>query len=97
MNEVDATLTGSLPSNLPPYPCTLPPVRPLQTLEVPTPEPAPEVHPAIPPKVPSGLQTELHETQASLAPHIDKIRELEGLLKEQESIIYQTRRRLNSL
>ncbi|KAF9493145.1 hypothetical protein BDN71DRAFT_1591270 [Pleurotus eryngii] len=86
MNEVDATLTGSLPSNLPPYPCTLPPVRPLQTLEVPAPEPAPEVHPAIPSIVLSDLQTEFHETQASLASHVDKIRELEGLLEEQECI-----------
>ncbi|KAF9487284.1 hypothetical protein BDN71DRAFT_663756 [Pleurotus eryngii] len=86
MSEGDATLTGSLPSNLPPYPRTLPPVRPLQTLGVPAPEPAPEVHPAIPPTVLSDLQTEFHETQASLTSHVDKIRELEGLPEEQESI-----------
>lgn len=44
------------------------------------------MQPAIPPTALSDLQTQLHETQASLASHVDKIRELEGLLKEQESI-----------
>ncbi|KAF7430144.1 hypothetical protein PC9H_005844 [Pleurotus ostreatus] len=86
MSEVHDTLGGSLPSNLPPYPHTLPPVRPLQTSDVPAREPEPEVHPSISPTALSDLQTQLHETQASLASHVDKIRELEDLRKEQESI-----------
>ncbi|KAF4564093.1 hypothetical protein EYR36_003345 [Pleurotus pulmonarius] len=84
MSEVHDTLGGSLPSNLPPYPHTLPPVRPLQTSDAP--EPEPEAHPAIPPTALSDLQAQLHETQASLASHIDKTRALEGLLNEQESL-----------
>ncbi|KAF9486872.1 hypothetical protein BDN71DRAFT_793300 [Pleurotus eryngii] len=84
MSEVHDTLGGSLPSNLPPYPHTLPPIRPLQTSDAP--ELEPEAHPPIPPTAFSDLQAQLHETQASLASHIDKTRALKGLLNEQESI-----------
>ncbi|KAF9486732.1 hypothetical protein BDN71DRAFT_1437368 [Pleurotus eryngii] len=57
MSEVHDTLGGSLPSNLPPYPHTLTPVRPLQPSDVPASEPEPEVHPAIPPTALSDLRT----------------------------------------
>ncbi|KAF4574211.1 hypothetical protein EYR36_005543 [Pleurotus pulmonarius] len=65
-------------------PTYITPVRPLQTLDAP--EPEPEARPAIPPTALSDLQAQLHKTQASVASHIDKTRALEDLLNEQESL-----------
>ncbi|KAF9486928.1 hypothetical protein BDN71DRAFT_1514480 [Pleurotus eryngii] len=73
MPSIDAEHSAS-PSNLPPCPHTLTPVRPLQPSDVPASEPEPEVHPAISPTALSDLQTQLRKTQASLASHVDKIR-----------------------
>jgi len=44
------------------------------------PAPAPE-HPAL-----SELRTELHQTQASLTSHVDKVHALEDMLAEHEAI-----------
>ncbi|KAF8881790.1 hypothetical protein BD779DRAFT_1473265 [Infundibulicybe gibba] len=94
MNEIHDTLGGTLPSNIPPYPHTLPPVRPSQSSshhdpasssaspEQPSSAPAPAASAA----AFSDLLSQLHETQASLATHIEKIRALEGVLAEQETI-----------
>ncbi|KAG2118669.1 uncharacterized protein F5147DRAFT_800677 [Suillus discolor] len=81
------------PQNLPHFPQSLPPVRSQQTSGNSAPIPAsaapanpeppapPLEHPAL-----SELRTELHETQASLASHVDKVRTLEDMLAEHEAI-----------
>ncbi|KAG2098915.1 uncharacterized protein F5147DRAFT_712676 [Suillus discolor] len=93
MNDIHDTLGGSVPQNLPHFPQSLPPVRSQQTSGNSAPAPAsaapanPEP-PAPPPEHPalSELRTELHETQASLASHVDKVRALEDMLAEHEAI-----------
>ncbi|KIK33313.1 hypothetical protein CY34DRAFT_18449 [Suillus luteus UH-Slu-Lm8-n1] len=93
MNDIHDTLGGSVPQNLPHFPQSLPPVRSQQTSTTSAPAPAsaapaiPEP-PAPPPEHPalSELRTELHETQASLASHVDKVRALEDMLAEHEAI-----------
>ncbi|KAL0958532.1 hypothetical protein HGRIS_000673 [Hohenbuehelia grisea] len=90
MNEIHDTLGGSLPQNLPALPHSLPPVRPPQPQEPPAAsDPPPSGALAGQPPPPAALaelHTQLCETQASLQAHVVKIRELEGLLKEHESI-----------
>ncbi|KAK7018571.1 glycosyltransferase family 69 protein [Favolaschia claudopus] len=92
MNEIQDTLGGSLPSNLPVFPHVLPPVRP----------PQPEQNGSSPPQqYPPGpatnspalseLQSQLVSTQSSLASHVDKIRALEGVFAEQEAIKQEVR------
>ncbi|KAJ6589137.1 hypothetical protein B0H19DRAFT_1103020 [Mycena capillaripes] len=101
MNDIQDTLGGSLPPNLPPYPHVLPPVRPPPT------EPSassdaspPQLHPpqshpsengANGVVVLSDLQSQLLTTQSSLASHVDKIRALEGVFAEQEAIKQEVR------
>ncbi|KAG9311491.1 hypothetical protein JVU11DRAFT_7687 [Chiua virens] len=85
MNDIHDTLGGSLPPNIPHYPPNLPPVRP------PQPQPAHEpVQPtdsgSIPVNILNELRSQLHETQASLATHVDKVRALEDMLAEHEAI-----------
>ncbi|KAG2127123.1 hypothetical protein DEU56DRAFT_706101, partial [Suillus clintonianus] len=93
MNDIHDTLGGSVPQNLPHFPQLLPPVRSQQasTTSAPTPAsaaPANPEPPAPPPEHPglSELRSELHETQASLASHVDKVRALEDMLAEHEAI-----------
>ncbi|KAG1893822.1 uncharacterized protein F5891DRAFT_962430 [Suillus fuscotomentosus] len=93
MNDIHDTLGGSVPQNLPHFPQSLPPVRSQQTSanSAPAPTsaaPANPEPPAPPPEHPalSELRTELHETQASLASHVDKVRALEDMLAEHEAI-----------
>ncbi|KAF7326400.1 Glycosyltransferase family 69 protein [Mycena venus] len=92
MNDIQDTLGGSLPQNLPPFPHVLPPVRPPQA-ESSAPSP-PQLHPPAPetgsPAL-SELQSQLLTTQSSLASHVDKIRALEGVLAEQEAIKQEVR------
>ncbi|KAF9463266.1 hypothetical protein BDZ94DRAFT_1259519 [Collybia nuda] len=101
MTEINETLGGALPPNLPPYPHSLPPVR--------QPQPQSQQHSAAPstsgsPEQPSiapsatvtasalvDLQNQLQETQSSLTSHVDKIRALEGVLTEQETIKQEIR------
>ncbi|KAG5340641.1 hypothetical protein C0989_000896 [Termitomyces sp. Mn162] len=101
MNEIHDTLGGILPSNLPSYPSTLPSVRPSQPqLQEPSgpassavsPEqPATAPSPALTSSVLTDLQAKLHETQSSLSTHVDKIRVLESVFAEQESIKLEVR------
>ncbi|KAG2033892.1 hypothetical protein BDR03DRAFT_648955 [Suillus americanus] len=93
MNDIHDTLGGSVPQNLPHFPQSLPPVRSQQTSTTSAPVPAPAAPanpepPAPPPEHPalSELRTELHETQASLASHVNKVRALEDMLAEHEAI-----------
>ncbi|KAJ2912943.1 hypothetical protein MD484_g7470, partial [Candolleomyces efflorescens] len=103
LGEVHDTLGGGLPTNLPPFPSVLPPVRPASELSPPPPPPPPSAPPesqppppppppapAPEPTVPSqtivDLQNQLRETQHSLASQLDKIRALEAVLAEQESM-----------
>ncbi|KAJ7603989.1 hypothetical protein DFH06DRAFT_1487894 [Mycena polygramma] len=92
MNDIQDTLGGSLPPNLPSYPHALPPVRP----------PTAEQSGASPPQLYapqnqapeaalSDLQSQLLTTQSSLASHVDKIRALEGVFAEQEAIKQEVR------
>ncbi|KAG6888165.1 hypothetical protein C0995_010176 [Termitomyces sp. Mi166 len=101
MNDIHDTLGGNLPPSLPSYPSALPPVRPsqpqLQDSSVPasssvSPEqPAAAPSSALTSSVLTDLQAKLHETQASLSTHVDKIRVLEGVFAEQESIKLEVR------
>lgn len=85
MNELQDTLGGSLPPSLPPLPHNLPPVRPPQP---PTTNEAGQSSESgtIPVPALNELRSELHETQASLASHVDKVRALEDMLAEHEAI-----------
>ncbi|TDL24867.1 hypothetical protein BD410DRAFT_785591 [Rickenella mellea] len=79
MGEIGDVMSGGQPSNLPPYPHALPPVR------------APQQHPPHSEADSSSsalqtLQTQLAETQASLSNHVEKIRALENLLSEHEGM-----------
>ena len=91
------------PQNMPPYPHTLPPVRPTQTGSS-SPNQAESGGPtelssgtqATSSSAPnstllSDLQSQLRETQTSLASHVEKIRTLETALKEQEVIRHEVR------
>ncbi|KAJ7471762.1 hypothetical protein FB451DRAFT_1250862 [Mycena latifolia] len=98
MNDIQDTLGGSLPPNLPPLPHVLPPVRPPPTEpSVPSPPQlhAPQSHPqentANGAEALSDLQSQLLTTQSSLATHVDKIRALEGVFAEQEAIKQEVR------
>lgn len=85
MNELQDTLGGSLPPSLPPLPHNLPPVRPPQP---PTTNEAGQSSESgtIPVPALNELRSQLHETQASLASHVDKVRALEDMLAEHEAI-----------
>ncbi|EED77677.1 predicted protein [Postia placenta Mad-698-R] len=90
MNEIHDTLGGNLPPNLPPHPSNLPPVMPPQSQQQQQ-ESEQQQPPAAPSSSESGLalselQSQLRETQMSLASHIDKIRSLETMLAEHEAI-----------
>ncbi|KAH7882857.1 hypothetical protein F5I97DRAFT_1930483 [Phlebopus sp. FC_14] len=85
MNELHDTLGGALPPNIPHFPSNLPPVRP------PPPANASDHGPSadsgsVPASALNELRTQLHETQASLASHVDKVRALEDMLAEHEAI-----------
>lgn len=85
MNELQDILGGTLPPSLPHFPQSLPPVRP------PPPPSANELSPptdsgTVPASAINDLRNQLHETQASLASHVDKVRALEDMLAEHEAI-----------
>jgi hypothetical protein len=73
------------PPNLPPYPLSLPPVRPPPQNQDP-PEPTQPSTTALTAPALSDLQGQLHDTQSSLAVHIDKVRALEGVLAEHDAM-----------
>ncbi|KAF8137168.1 hypothetical protein EV363DRAFT_1253657 [Boletus edulis] len=83
MNDIHDTLGGALPSNFPHFPPNLPPVRaPQPTHELSQPTDSGSV----PATALNEFRTQLHETQASLATHVDKVRALEDMLAEHEAI-----------
>ncbi|KAG2118589.1 hypothetical protein DEU56DRAFT_929839 [Suillus clintonianus] len=93
MNDIHDMLSGLVPQNLPHFHQLLPPVRSQQasTTSAPTPTSATPTNlepPAPPPEHPglSKLHSELHETQANLASHVDKVCALEDMLAEHEAI-----------
>ncbi|KAI0088767.1 hypothetical protein BDY19DRAFT_993606 [Irpex rosettiformis] len=92
MNEIHETLGGNLPPSHPPYPQTLPPVvppQPSQPSDLSNGSPsnqAPAPRSSDSSSALSELQSQLHETQLSLAAHVDKIRTLENMLAEHEAI-----------
>ncbi|KAJ7074466.1 hypothetical protein C8F01DRAFT_1100571 [Mycena amicta] len=88
MNDIQDTLGGSLPSNLPQYPHALPPVRPPSAQPVATdaPPPPPDNGPAL-----ADLQSQWLSTQSSLAAHVDKVRALEGVFADQEALKEEVR------
>ncbi|KAI6021229.1 hypothetical protein EDC04DRAFT_2901297 [Pisolithus marmoratus] len=85
MNELQDTLGGTLPPNLPPLPQNLPPVRPPQPPSA-NEASQPSESGTGPVSALSELRSQLHETQASLASHVDKVRALEDMLAEHEAI-----------
>ncbi|KAF6745828.1 hypothetical protein DFP72DRAFT_1153491 [Ephemerocybe angulata] len=88
MSEIHDTLAGGLPTNLPPYPSVLPPVRPAQEVSPPPPATSPPDQPPPPAEtvVIVELQSQLRDTQSNLAGQVDKIRALEAVLAEQEAM-----------
>ncbi|ETW84958.1 hypothetical protein HETIRDRAFT_314486 [Heterobasidion irregulare TC 32-1] len=84
MNEIHETLSGVPPSNLPPYPQSIPPVQPLQP-PPPTEPPTGESSAPIPATV-VELQSQLQESQVSLASFVDKVCAMEGMLSEHEAV-----------
>ncbi|KAG6329928.1 hypothetical protein ID866_9162 [Astraeus odoratus] len=85
MNDLQDTLGGALPQSLPHYPQSLPPVR--AQLPPTANEPSQPTDPGtVPASALSELRDQLHETQASLASHVDKVRALEDMLSEHEAI-----------
>ncbi|KAF9524321.1 hypothetical protein CPB83DRAFT_861384 [Crepidotus variabilis] len=104
MGDIHETLGGNLPSNLPPFPSNLPPVRPPQEAGAPpagsqpsgssSPEqPVPQAASNISASAVEELQSQLRDTQSSLASHLDKVRALEGWIAEQETM----KREVNAL
>ncbi|TEB19569.1 hypothetical protein FA13DRAFT_1758105 [Coprinellus micaceus] len=96
MGEICDTLAGGLPTNLPPYPSILPSVRPPQEAsspEMPAPVPRSQSPPAPAGSTPAitDLQAQIQETQSTLAAHLEKIRGLEVVLKEQEDMKREVR------
>jgi hypothetical protein len=79
MGDIHETLGGSMPADLPPYPHNLPPVM------LPQPHSSEPSSSAAPPSAIVDLQSQLQETQTSLANQIDKFRVLETILAEHES------------
>jgi hypothetical protein len=75
MNDIHETLGGNVPPPLPPFPhpTRIPPVVPQDGRD-------PQAQTIV------ALQTQLGETQAALAGHVERIRNLENLLTEQEVI-----------
>ncbi|RDB28011.1 hypothetical protein Hypma_002244 [Hypsizygus marmoreus] len=91
MSEIQDTLGGNLPANLPSYPSNLPPVRhPQQQSQQHQQQQVNEASTSTSssPQQPSTLppSTALLDLQTQLTSHVDKIRALEGVLVEQESI-----------
>lgn len=85
MNDLQDTMGGALPPNLPPLPHNLPPVRQPQPPTANEANQSPESG-TVPVSALSELRSQLHETQESLASHVDKVRALEDMLAEHEAI-----------
>ncbi|KAJ3853338.1 hypothetical protein EV368DRAFT_39120 [Lentinula lateritia] len=90
MTDIHDTLGGgNLPTNAPPFPHALPPVRLPQSAAPPPSQP--DMSSASSSALLVELQAQLKDTQTSLSQHIDKIRVLEDALKEQEAIRHEVR------
>ncbi|KAF8322374.1 hypothetical protein F5887DRAFT_1166249 [Amanita rubescens] len=101
LGEIQDTLGGALPQNMPP-PYALPSVCPAQSSlaatessasisSITSPEVPPQSQPAVPSETLLEIQTRLQDTQTSLASRVDKIRALETILTEQEALKRETR------
>lgn len=92
LGDIHDTLGGTVPQNLPSFNgAQLPPVRPPQHEQPVASSSAPSTSETSPssslsPAVLHELQSQLHDTQSSLATHVDKVRVLEGVFKEHEAI-----------
>ncbi|KZT20899.1 hypothetical protein NEOLEDRAFT_1140250 [Neolentinus lepideus HHB14362 ss-1] len=86
MNNIQDTLGGAVAPTLPPHPQSLPPVRPSSEGSTMNEQQSPA-------QTLRELQAQLHETQNSIAGHVDKMRTLEGMLAEHDAI----KREINSL
>ncbi|KAG8932074.1 hypothetical protein FRC02_001704 [Tulasnella sp. 418] len=87
MTDIHDTIGGTLPPNLPSYPPVLPPVRPPQEPAAPqVPPPALTSAPVDPSTSATltALQTQMSETQANINAQLDKIRQLEKLISDNE-------------
>ncbi|KAK2459473.1 hypothetical protein APHAL10511_008507 [Amanita phalloides] len=94
LGEIQDTLGGALPQDMPPPPHALPPVRPPQQ-QPPAGESSSAASANAASEAPAPvisrdtlleIQTRLQDTQSSLASHVDKIRALETILAEQEAL-----------
>ena len=74
------------PPNPPHFPANLPPVRPPQPSNQMEASASSDPNSGISAAALTELRTQLHETQASLASHVDKVRQLEGMLAEHEAM-----------
>lgn len=74
------------PPSLPPYPQSLPPAVPPQARHNESTAPAQASRSPDSSTVLTELQSQLQETQTSLASHVEKIRSLEGMLAEHDAI-----------
>ena len=90
--DVHNTLGGTVPQNLPSFNgAHLPPVRspqhepPVASTSAPPTSEVPSSS-SLPPAALGELQSQLHDTQSSLASHVDKVRALESVFKEHEAI-----------
>lgn len=74
------------PPSLPPYPQSLPPAVPPQARQNESTAPAQASRSPDSSMALTELQSQLQETQTSLASHVEKIRSLEGMLAEHDAI-----------
>lgn len=87
MNDIHETLGGNIPPSAGPYPQSLPPVvPPAQRANDASASAQASRSPDSSSSALTELQSQLHETQVSLASHMEKIRTLEGMLAEHEAI-----------
>ncbi|THH10705.1 hypothetical protein EW145_g1157 [Phellinidium pouzarii] len=95
MGEIENVIGGGQPPNLPPYPHSLPAIRPPQPQNLQQQQQSQQQqsqqHQHSLDSEPSSsalhvLQSQLAETQASLSSHVEKIRTLETILSDHENI-----------
>ncbi|PWN49010.1 hypothetical protein IE53DRAFT_167645 [Violaceomyces palustris] len=87
MHDIHETLGGGLPPfQSPPYQHMVPPPPPRSDGHDPQSKEAAEAATRAHAATIAALQSQLNETQASLASHVEKIKSLEGMLAEHEAI-----------
>ncbi|KAI5116796.1 hypothetical protein M0805_001798 [Coniferiporia weirii] len=86
MNDIESVMVGGQPPSLPPYPHSLPPVRPPHQQQQPQQQQQQQQDSESSSAALQALQNQLAETQASLSSHVEKIRTLDTLLSDHENI-----------